>query len=112
LLVWDFSDPPLVVYYLPGAAGWEPFFYRLKTEWVLPGPKILRTRDHFGPQDAGFGFRVSWATNASVVIEAGASLDISAWSPITTNTLVEGWFDFSDPDWENHAVRFYRLRSQ
>ncbi len=58
-----------------------------------------------------FGFVISWATNASVVVEACTDLGKLSWSPVGTNTLVEGWSYFSDPEWTNYANRFYRLRS-
>jgi hypothetical protein len=48
---------------------------------------------------------------ASVVVEACTDLALPDWSPVGTNTLVEGWSYFSDPEWTNYANRFYRLRS-
>jgi hypothetical protein len=70
--------------------------------WPTPG---------FGVQTNRFGFMISWATNASVVVEACAGLANPTWSPVGTNTLVEGWSYFSDPEWTNSSGRFYRIRS-
>jgi hypothetical protein len=78
---------------------------------VLPTPLILNTTPTFGVRTNRFGFIISWATNASVVVEACTSLANPTWSPVGTNTLSEGWSYFGDPQWTNYASRFYRLRS-
>ena len=65
----------------------------------------------FGVQTNGFGFTISWATNISVVVEAGTDLANPIWSPVETNTLTGGSSYFSDPQWTNYPGRFYRLRS-
>jgi hypothetical protein len=57
-----------------------------------------------------YGFTISWATHASVVIEAATNLANPAWLPIATNTLTGSSTYFSDPDWISHPNRFYRLR--
>ncbi len=59
----------------------------------------------------GFGFLISWATNASVVVEASPGLTTPVWTPVSTNTLTGGSSQFTDPDWKNHPTRFYRIRS-
>ena len=41
-----------------------------------------------------------------------ASLANPVWSPLETNTLSNGSHYFSDPQWTNYPVRFYRLHSQ
>jgi len=99
-------------YYLPGTTGWGPEFARLPTApWALPNPVILTTAPSFGVRTNQFGFVISWATNASVVVEACPDLVLPDWSPVATNTLVEGWSYFSDPEWTNHTNRFYRIHS-
>jgi hypothetical protein len=101
-----------IVYYLPGTTGWGPTFGGLPTApWALPNPLILTTPPEFGVGTNGYGFVISWATNASVVVEVCEDLALPEWSPVGTNTLVEGWSHFSDPEWTNYANRFYRLRS-
>jgi BspA type Leucine rich repeat region (6 copies) len=100
------------VYYTPGTTGWRPALDgRPTTLWILPNPVILTTAPNFGAGTNGYGFIISWATNASVVVEACADLALPDWSPVGTNTLVDGWSYFSDPQWTNYANRFYRLRS-
>jgi hypothetical protein len=45
------------------------------------------------------------------VVEACTNLPAPDWSPVSTNTLINGWPYFSDPQWANHPNRFYRVRS-
>ena len=72
---------------------------------------ILDFDSSFGVLTNGFGFIISWATNADIVIEASANPANPDWSPVGTNTLTDGSSYFSDPDWTNYPTRFYRLRS-
>jgi hypothetical protein len=58
-----------------------------------------------------FTFTISWATNASVVVEAATNLANPIWIPIQTNALTKGSFSYSDPQWTNYSGRFYRIRS-
>jgi hypothetical protein len=106
-------DDLTTIGYLPGTAGWSFSFGGCPTaQWTLPKPMILTYAPDFGVPTNRFGFRVSWATNRLVVVEATTNLTAPAWSPVSTNTLVSGWTYFSDPQWKNHPGRFYRLRSQ
>jgi hypothetical protein len=79
---------------------------------VRPDPVILDFGPHFGVQTNGFGFRIAWATNANVVVEACTDLAHPAWSAVSTHALKDGWVDFRDPDWAMHPVRFYRVRAE
>ncbi len=99
------------VYYLPGASGWGAMFDGLPTEpWFLPNPVILNHSASFGVQAGGFGFTISWATNASVVVEAATNLANPVWIPVSTSPLTNGTSYFSDPQWTNYPDRFYRVR--
>ncbi len=71
---------------------------------------MLTTAPNFGIQTNQFGFRISWATNGPVVVEASTTLANPVWSPISTNTLINGWSYFSDVGWTNYPARFYRVR--
>lgn len=110
--VWgEFYPTNATVYYLPGTVGWGATFSGQPTaHWLRPNPQILTTGPNFGIQNNAFGFRISWATNASVVVEASISLANPLWSPVSTNTLVNGWADFRDARWKNHPARSYRVR--
>ena len=97
------------VHYLPGTSGWDATFAGQPTAvWHLPQPVILPPATSFGLRTNRFGFVVSWATNADVVIEARHNL--MNWLPIATNALSNGWTYFSEP--ANRPKRFYRVRSQ
>jgi hypothetical protein len=100
------------VYYLPGTTGWNMTFAGLSTAlWFQPTPVILNGGRGFGVQTNQFGFTISWATNASVVVEACTNLANPDWQPVQTNALTSGSVYFSDPQWTNYPARFYRLRS-
>jgi hypothetical protein len=45
-----------------------------------------------------------------VVVEATTNLQ--DWTPVSTNTLVNGTSAFVDSTWINYPQRFYRLRSE
>jgi hypothetical protein len=102
---------PAAVYYLPGTSGWGATFGGLPTApWALPYPVALN--QSAGVQSNQFSFTVSWATNLSVIVEASTNLADPVWSPLATNALAGGVFQFGDPGWTNYPARFYRVRSQ
>jgi hypothetical protein len=105
------SDNNATVYYLPGTTGWGSTYAGLPTAtWTLPYPLILN--GSLGVLSNQFAFTVSWATNASVVVEASADLNNPKWSPVITNALNNGVVNFTNPKWANYPSRFYRVRSQ
>jgi hypothetical protein len=107
-----FTSDPATACYLPGAAGWSNTFAGVPTApWFLPNPTILHNGASLGVESNAFAFTISWATNASVVVEAATNLVNPVWVPIRTNVLTNGSFSFSDPKWTNYSGRFYRLRS-
>jgi uncharacterized repeat protein (TIGR03803 family) len=72
----------------------------------LPGetnPAIL-TVDGKGSLSNGFGFTLSVMTGQSVVIEA--SMNLTSWTQLLTNSLSTGYFQFHDPDSTNYVQRF------
>jgi hypothetical protein len=115
LMTLYFEFGLLNVYYLPGMTGWTSRFDGFPgaptTPWLLPQPLILNNCPGFGIQTNQFGFTVSWATNASIVVEASTNLTTASWQPIATNSLTAGTFHFNDANWTNYPGRFYRLRS-
>jgi hypothetical protein len=105
-----FNFDTATVYYLPGTTGWSTGFDgRLTVPWFLPNPQILNNGPGFGVQPGGFGFTISWATNASVVVQAATNLANPVWIPVSANTLTGGTNYFSDPQWTNYPERFYRV---
>jgi hypothetical protein len=111
-----FSYGLLKIYYLPGTTGWSSSFDSLPgvptALWKLPYPLILNNGPGFGIQTNQFGFTISWATNASIVVEASTNPIAPIWQPVATNPLTSGAFYFSDANWTNYPERFYRVRSQ
>jgi hypothetical protein len=104
------GDPPMVadanglfngansavakIYYLPGTTGWSP---------------QPQTHDGgFGVMSNQFGFNVRCDNNVLVVVEACTNVLNPLWMPVATNL---GPFHFSDTQWGNYPVRFYRPRA-
>jgi len=102
--VFDSADNA-VVYYLPGATGWETSGGPPPTRLWNP----LMQSSGVGP--AGFGFNITGAADIPIVIEASTSLANSSWVPLQSLNLTNGTFYFNDPDWTNYPARFYRIRS-
>ena len=108
--VTAFQGETGTVYYVPGTTGWGGIFSGwLTAGWYQPQPQILGSDYGLGVNSNGFQFTISWATNASVVVEAAA--DLQHWTPVTTNTLVNGTNAFGDSAITNYSQRFYRVRS-
>lgn len=100
------------VYYLPGTTGWDVTFFGIPTApWFRPDPVILNSRHPFGIHPDGFGFKVSWATNALVIVEVCTNMAKPTWMPVSTNMTSGGAFSFRDSAWTNSPSRMYRLRS-
>ena len=57
-----------------------------------------------------FAFDVTGGSNSVVIVEA--SIDLTNWTALATNTLGTGPLHFTDPGWTNYPNRFYRARSQ
>jgi hypothetical protein len=116
---YDGWPPPIfegaayaTIYHLPGTLGWtDTYAGRPTALWALPYPVILTSSPNLGLQANAVGFRISWATNACVVVEASTTLENPAWSPVSTNALTDGWYDFGDVEWTNYPCRFYRVVS-
>ena len=77
--------------------------------WV---PQVQLSATDVGVRTNQFGFNITGSSGMVVVVEVSASLANPAWSPLETNTLSTGSHYFSDPQWTNYPVRFYRLHSQ
>ena len=104
-----FVSDPGTVYYLPDSTGWSNSFGGLLTApWPLP---ITIKSPGCSPPARGFGFTISAATNVSlVVVEACTDLAAAAWSPVQTNTLINGTNYFMDAKATNYPERFYRVQ--
>jgi len=106
------NDRNATAYYLSGTTGWGATIGGIPTAApFLPNPVILSNGRGFGVQGNMFGFTISWATNASVVVEACTNLASPVWVPLQTNSLTNGSFYFSEPLQTNVFGRYYRVVS-
>ena len=103
------SDTHATIYYLPGAIGWAEFSTAADVPTVLWNPVIQTGGGSFGVQNNQFGFNITNPADLIVVVEACTNLANPVWVSLTTNTLVNGAFHFSDPQWTNCPNRFYGL---
>ena len=93
LAFYPFSS---TAYYLPGCT-WSSGYPGLHlVQWYLPNPTILNFEPSLGIATNGFGFVISWATNASVVVQACTNLATPVWFPVQTNSLTNGSCYFSE----------------
>ena len=86
----------------------SPFVLNLCGQGLLNAD--IRGGEAFGVQSSRFVFSIVGDTNKVVVVEACTNLVSPAWSPVGTNTLVNGQALFQDARWTNCPARFYRLR--
>lgn len=109
----------ITVNYLPGTSGWQAFSAALGQSlagsvfWYQSAPEILSFEPGFGVDTNQFGFIISWATNATLIVDACTNMSNPVWLPLSTNTVAatNGTANFSDAQWKTYAKRFYRLRS-
>jgi len=103
-----FAGETGTAYYTPGTTGWGTSFggWAARAGTYQPQPQIFW--NNLVGQDNVFRLPVSWATNATVVVES--STDLLSWVSVTTLKLVNGTNNFSDPAWTNYPRQFYRVR--
>jgi hypothetical protein len=92
-----------------GVAGFGSHAYVADGAWglaILQFPPTIHTGGAFGLAAGPFGFHFSGLSGQSVVIEA--STNLTQWWPLQTNTLGSGALYFSQPDWGQWPLRFYR----
>jgi hypothetical protein len=107
-----FASDNLTISHLPGTTGWEDTntIEGLPTgEWTPESPVILTRGPKFGAQNNAFGFTIYGSKDASVVVQSCTNLSNPVWMPAATAILSNGTFYFSDPQWANNAVHFYRI---
>jgi hypothetical protein len=104
-----FYDHPGTVYYMQGTTGWGDFFGGFPTAVWLPQLQNI-SDGTTATATNGFGFNINWAGGQTVVVEV--STNLQNWTPVITNTLVNGTNAFWDFTWTNYPQRFYRVRSE
>jgi hypothetical protein len=98
------NDTSATVYYLAGRTGWGATFDGRPVVCWNPQAQNLGVRSN------QFGFTITGSSNLVIVVEACTDLANPVWSPVGTNTLTGGSSYFSDLQWTNSPVRFYRFR--
>ena len=111
-----FNSGNMTVYYLPGTTGWPTAPAVWPDEWcgrptALWLPEI-QAEINFGIQGGNFGFNINWTSGMVVMVEACTNMNNPIWVPVVTHTLYSETSYFGDPQWTNHARRFYRLSGQ
>ncbi|HZM05784.1 MAG TPA: leucine-rich repeat domain-containing protein [Candidatus Saccharimonadales bacterium] len=109
------GDSKATLYYLPGAIGWRNFSTEIgdppvtAITPVLWTPQVQESGISLGVRSDQFGFNIIGTNNFTVVVETCTSLAGHVWTPLQTNTLANGSYYFSDPQWTNYGSRFYQL---
>ena len=114
------SGNGVTAYYLPGTTGWSGFSSALGHSlaalrfWYLPGPEFLYFEPSRGVHNNQMQFTISWATNATIVVDACTNIAYPFWVSIATNAITApiGTASFSDPQWASFLKRAYRVHSQ
>jgi hypothetical protein len=76
---------------------------------VLWDPHVQTSGATFGVQSNQFGFTITGSSNLLFTVEACTNLGNPVWTPLATDTLAGGLYYFSDPQWTNYPIRFYRI---
>jgi hypothetical protein len=92
------------VYYFSGTTGWNTTYGGLPTV-KLNSPQITGV----GVQNNELGLTVAGTNTQVFVVEACTNLVNANWQPIQTDTLTGASFNFTDLQWTNFPIRFYRL---
>ena len=96
-----------IVYYLPGAAGWNPTFDGHPARLWNP---VIQTGPGLGVSADGFGFNITGTADIPIVIEASTNLANDSWVALQSLNLTNGAISFTDPSWTNYPSRLYRIR--
>jgi hypothetical protein len=108
-----FNGESGTAYYLPGTSGWGSTFGGWPTApWYQPNPQILGGSSAPVVRSNRFNFTVSWATNASVIVQRCTNLFNPVWTPVVTNALSNGVYNFSDPVLPITPNCYFRVQSK
>jgi len=105
-----FRRDPLTIFFLPGTTGWSDFAANNGLTAVLWNPLIQVGDGGLGVRNNQFGFNITGTNNFTFVVAVCTNLAGPVWVPLATNTLVNGSFYFSDPQWTNYSNGYYRLQ--
>jgi len=92
------------------ATSGQAYFDNFLATGLVCNPQVKTNDASFGVRTNSFGFTITGVSDQAVAVDANTNLSTLAWQPVQTNTLTGGSYYFSDPQWTNYPVRFYRLR--
>jgi hypothetical protein len=104
--VFDDVNATAKVYYFAGTTGWGATYGGLTTV-KLNSPQITGV----GVQNNELVLTIAGTNTQVFMVEACTNLVNANWQPIQTNTLTAASFNFTDLQWMNFPLRFYRLSS-
>jgi hypothetical protein len=107
--------PTNVILLNGGNGGVNPDYVAFTPLPLPPWNAQIQFDNNFGIRSNQFGFDI-YGAGWPVAVDAATSLVNPAWSPLATNIIsngetTNGVFHFSDSQWTNFPVRFYRVRS-
>jgi Glycosyl hydrolases family 43 len=107
--------PTNVIRFNGGNGGINPDYVAFTSLPLPPWNAQIETDKNFGFRSNQFGFDVCGA-DWTFAVDAATNLNNPIWSPLATNTILNGgitngMFYFSDNQWTNYSARFYRVRS-
>jgi hypothetical protein len=100
-------DNNATAYYLAGATGWSSPYGGIPA--ALWDPFASSSDANVSVQANQFGFSFAGPAHLVVVVEAATNLANPTWIPLSTNTLTNGSFFFSNPSWTEFPGRFDRI---
>jgi hypothetical protein len=104
-----FQGVPLAtVYRLPAATGFSSEFGGRSV--VIWDPEVVPNDDRYGVDGEGFGFDIISEEPIVVLVEATDAIGTASWVTLAEVEVINGSADFRDPEWEDFAAQFYRLR--
>jgi hypothetical protein len=107
--------PTNVILFNGGNGGVNPDYVAFTPLPLPPWNAQVQFDTNFGVISNQFGFDV-YGANWPFAVDTATDLGDPIWSPMATNTIVNGGttngvFYFSDSQWTNYPARFYRVRS-
>lgn len=104
-----YGEDNATAYFLPGTTNWSSNFGGLPT--LLWNPQAQTGDGGFGALTNGFGFNITGTPNIPIVVDAVTDLTQTMWTPLFNGVVTNGEVYFSDPQWTNYPIRFYRIRA-
>jgi hypothetical protein len=98
-----------IIYRLQEASGWGTMFGGRPVVIWNPKMEVANADSGLGPNL--FGFNISGSNDFTVVVEASTNLTTGTWETVSTHSLSNRNYFFTDPKFSVYPERFYRLRT-